>query len=196
MANPVDRRVQKTRRLLQKAFIDLIVEKGYDCITVQDILDKANVGRSTFYTHFQDKDELLHDCFAEFHNLMEQHIVVLSQGSEKTFNLEKSFDFLLNFLIFAEQNRQLLKALLSQQELSESIKNSLLANLNDPFKKRLAREKNTEIPPEIVTQYFVNAFFGTLKWWITNDILYTAQEIDRYIKQLAMPTIKTILKTY
>ena len=53
----VDRRIQRTRQLLDDALIELILEKGYDNITVQNIVDQANVGRSTFYAHFLDKDE-------------------------------------------------------------------------------------------------------------------------------------------
>src|SRR5713101_134481 len=54
-----DRRVQKTQGLLREALVSLIHEKSYDAIAVKEILDRANVGRSTFYTHFRDKDELL-----------------------------------------------------------------------------------------------------------------------------------------
>ena len=54
-----DRRSQRTRQLLSDALVALILEKRYDAITVQDILDRANVGHSTFYTHFYDKDDLL-----------------------------------------------------------------------------------------------------------------------------------------
>src|SRR5438067_7021781 len=55
----MDRRVQRTRDTLHHALISLMVEKGYDAVTVQDILDRANVGRSTFYAHYRGKDELL-----------------------------------------------------------------------------------------------------------------------------------------
>ena len=58
-AKAEDRRVQRTRALLLSALLDLIVEQGYEEITVQDIVDRANVGRSTFYAHFLDKRELL-----------------------------------------------------------------------------------------------------------------------------------------
>jgi AcrR family transcriptional regulator len=54
-----DRRIQKTRSLLHEALASLIHEKAYDSIAVKEILDRANVGRSTFYMHFRDKDELL-----------------------------------------------------------------------------------------------------------------------------------------
>src|SRR5216110_1512601 len=58
-AKPPDRRVQRTRKLLQDALISLMIEKGYEATTVQDIIDRANVGRATFYAHFADKETLL-----------------------------------------------------------------------------------------------------------------------------------------
>lgn len=57
-----DRRVHRTREVLQKALIELISEHGYDTITIQDIVDRANVGRTTFYLHYTSKDELFMGC--------------------------------------------------------------------------------------------------------------------------------------
>ena len=54
-----DRRIQRTRQSLQTALSELIVEKGYEKVTVQDVIDRANVGRSTFYVHFESLDQLL-----------------------------------------------------------------------------------------------------------------------------------------
>lgn len=54
-----DRRTQKTKKFLAEALRDLILEKGYDDVTVQDIIDRANVGRSTFYAHYESKEQLL-----------------------------------------------------------------------------------------------------------------------------------------
>jgi AcrR family transcriptional regulator len=66
-----DRRVQRTRERLQKALIELISERRYDAITIQDIVDRANVGRTTFYLHYSSKDELFMSCHeaivSEFH---------------------------------------------------------------------------------------------------------------------------------
>src|SRR3974377_1993543 len=57
-----DRRVERTRELLQKALMELISERGYDAITIQDIVDRAKVGRTTFYLHYNNKDELFLSC--------------------------------------------------------------------------------------------------------------------------------------
>jgi len=54
-----DRRIQKTKKGLAEALRQLIIEKGYDAVTVQDIIDRANTGRSTFYSHYESKDQLL-----------------------------------------------------------------------------------------------------------------------------------------
>jgi len=54
-----DRRTQKTKKFLAEALRELILEKGYDALTIQDIIDRANVGRSTFYAHYESKEQLL-----------------------------------------------------------------------------------------------------------------------------------------
>src|SRR5438128_149154 len=65
MTAPTDRRVRRTRASITDAFIGLVLEHGYDRTTVQDILNRADVGRSTFYTHFRDKESVLLSCFAD-----------------------------------------------------------------------------------------------------------------------------------
>ncbi|MGW0250243.1 TetR/AcrR family transcriptional regulator [Nocardia goodfellowii] len=66
MNDSADRRVRRTRQLLHRALIELMLERGYDRITVRDILERADVGRSTFYAHFRDKDDLLVVSSTEF----------------------------------------------------------------------------------------------------------------------------------
>src|SRR5205809_7879580 len=71
MANrATDRRVQRTRQLLQDALISMMIAKGYETTTVQDILDRANVGRATFYAHFADKETLLNSRLADLRSFL------------------------------------------------------------------------------------------------------------------------------
>ena len=74
MNKKTDRRVLRTREVLSNALVDLILEKGYEKITVQNIIDQANIGRSTFYDHFQDKQDLLEKSFGMLADDLNQHV--------------------------------------------------------------------------------------------------------------------------
>ena len=109
MSKPTpDRRIQRTRQLLLNTLIDLIVEKGYETITVQEIIDRANIGRSTFYFHFSDKEELLISGFENLRDAYEGFYKRLSPG-------QTGWDFSLILFQHAEQNHKLIKALLGKQ---------------------------------------------------------------------------------
>lgn len=70
----IDRRIQRTRKALHEAQIELILEKGFDKVTVQDVIDRANVGRSTFYLHFKDIEDLFLGGFEYLWELFEGHL--------------------------------------------------------------------------------------------------------------------------
>ena len=61
-----DRRIQHMRELLQKALIELIDDRGHDTVTIQHIVERANIGRSTFYKHYYSKDDLFMSCHESF----------------------------------------------------------------------------------------------------------------------------------
>src|SRR5262245_23066722 len=79
----LDRRIQRTRDLLHQALISLMIEKGYEVITVQDIIDRANVGRSTFYAHYVGKQDLLVSGLKGLskHLLAHQRAALATKGS-------------------------------------------------------------------------------------------------------------------
>src|SRR5258706_10394854 len=79
-----DRRSQRTRQLVHTALIELMLERRYDEITVQDIIDRANVGRSTFYAHYLDKEDLLVSGFTQVLDALRQHMEQHQQGDWRT----------------------------------------------------------------------------------------------------------------
>ena len=185
--NVLDRRVQKTRKLLQDALVELMLEKDFESVRVQDILDKANVGRSTFYIHFQDKRELLHSCFDELHNQLERAIR-LSEGEK---NIHP--DFSLELFQFVERNPLLFKALLGKHDVPAFLEDFLLTYIHEPTRTLMLHNRRTSVPPEIITHHFVSAFVGALRWWIGQDMPCPAEQIDKYFKQLVMPGVEGIL---
>jgi AcrR family transcriptional regulator len=100
-----DRRVRKTRRLLHEALVTLILERGWDAVSVRDVCEKADIGRSTFYVHFADKENLLLSGFDQLHEAMEQ-----VRSSAKV-----PFGFLGPLAAHAAENARLLQALYGRQ---------------------------------------------------------------------------------
>src|SRR5215203_478965 len=113
----VDRRVQKTRKLLQDALIQLVTEKSYESVSIREILERANVGRSTFYAHFQDKDQLLHSILDRLDELFKQHEKLFLDakkniGTADMMNLTHQFSPTLNLFQFVGQNHRFFKPML------------------------------------------------------------------------------------
>lgn len=106
-----DRRVQKTKKLLSDALVSLILEKGYEEVSIQDILDRANVGRSTFYAHYENKEQLLLFGHEHLRNL------ALKEGSDQ-------IDFLSFYRHLADKH-ELAAKLLSGGKSEEVVTRSL-----------------------------------------------------------------------
>lgn len=106
-----DRRVQKTKKLLSEALVSLILEKGYEAVSIQDILDRANVGRSTFYAHYENKEQLLLFGHEHLRNL------AVKEGASQ-------IDFLSFYLHLAERH-ELAAKLLSEEKSEVLITRSL-----------------------------------------------------------------------
>jgi len=184
-AKAEDRRVQRTRKLLQEALIALVLEKGYEAVTVQDIIDRANVGRSTFYAHFLDKQQLLLSGFEELRVfLAQQHVAMAASG-------ERRLGFSLAMFEHACSYRPVYRALIGkqsgavvrkqmQQMLTELVRNELAA---------LAPRDAAPIPLEIVVQYTVSAFMGLLIWCADHNTPDTAAQMDAIFQQLTMPGV-------
>lgn len=216
--NDLDRRVQKTRKLLQDALIELVAEKGYETITIQEILDKANVGRSTFYAHFQDKDQLLHSILDRVDELFKQHkkqVIDATKNFAKGNHMDLTLGLspTLNLFQFVGQHHRFFKAMLGNRGygifakpvydyvfahvhdiFTKPIHDDVFAHLHEPLKMLRSRGKYSSLESEIVAHYFVSALMGILVWWVEKDMPCTAEEIDRLFRQLAIPGFRSLLE--
>lgn len=213
----VDRRVQKTRKLLQDALIELVGEKGYESVTIQELLDRANVGRSTFYAHFQDKEQLLHSILDHLDELFEQHkkhVVEATKnaGSTDRMDLHRDLSPTLSLFQFVGQNHRFFKAMLGNRGYGifakpvyeyvfahihgifiKPIHEDVFAHLHEPFKTLKSRDKYSSLESEIAAHYFVSALMGVLVWWVEKDMPCTGEEIDGLFRELAMPGFRRVL---
>jgi len=184
---PPDRRTQRTRQTLSHALIALIQEKRYEAITVQDICDRANVGRSTFYAHYQDKDNLLASNFQQvMENLGSQIEWINDQFTfpvAPLFRHVQEHHHLYKALVWGGGFDVLLRA--GQQQWRAQIETHLAALL--PQGNTLA------IPPEVVIAYLAGALQTLLLWWLDWKMPYPPERMDEIFQQLVMPGVNAVL---
>lgn len=186
-----DRRIGRTRKLMHEALMALIVEKGYEAVTVQDILDRADVGRSTFYAHYRDKDELLLSGFDHLRTLFEQQQHALRTAG-KTGN-EPGFNMILELFRHTGEHHKLYKAIVGKQS-GQMIFNYLHRYLYDllivPHKALLKNRKAPPIPVEISTHWLVSSLLSLTTWWLDNNMPYPPEKMDEIYRKLIMPGIE------
>jgi AcrR family transcriptional regulator len=183
---PIDRRVARTRAMLQKAHISLILEKGYEAITVDDICDAANVGRSTFYAHYTSKEDLRR---SGLEHLREQLVDRQKHALAKPGDIrDRSLGFSLTMFEHAHDHIDLYRALVGgrggaialgtiRQILSDLVRRELAATVD--------RKSADVIPREVVVQYVVGAFMAVMIWWLDGGAKLPPQRIDTVFRRLA-----------
>lgn len=174
----MDRRQQKTRAAIFEAFSKLIEKKHYVNLTVQDIIDEANIGRSTFYAHFETKDDLLKTLCTDIFS----HVFSDGLMSEKTHDfsggdngLRAKLTHILHHVRDSETN---IAGILSC-ESGELFMRYFKEYLTQMFSKYLNEIKVTA-PADFVLNHFVGSFSETVKWWIDKRMEYTPEETVRY----------------
>lgn len=187
----MDRRQQKTRTAIFSAFTSLLAEKTYSKITVQEIIDAANVGRTTFYAHFETKDDLLKELCEELFG----HIIGIAMDCTHTHGLysdgsapESVFCHLLQHL---QENDKNIIALLSC-ESSEMFLRFFKDSLNELVRSQFInqnRKANTDIPEDFLINHISGSFVEMVLWWIKGHRKQTPEDLDRYFRAVIEPII-------
>lgn len=177
----MDRRQQKSRKAIFDAFSTLLETKRYSKITVQDIIDTANVGRSTFYAHFETKDELLNAICAEiFDHIFESvHAEDSSHAQDRSHALSDKLAHLLWHL--REQKREI-SAFLTDENSDLFLRyfKQHLALLFADF----ADTANNNVPKTFATNHYVTSFAETVKWWSNEGMTIAPDEMVAYYMEL------------
>ena len=186
----IDRRIRRTRKLLQDALLELILEKGYAAVTVQDVIDRADVGRSTFYAHFQDKESLFLSEFEALRMQFELYLTHIPMTDASPWGLS------LMMFQHAQSQRQLYKALAGKEAggvVLEYLRKFLSAVLLDHLKPQLSKRKTPQIPAEILAHYLVSTFIALLTWWLDHDLPYSAERMNDMFRQLTQPGVEAAM---
>lgn len=172
-----DRRVQRTLALLRDALMELIQEKGYDAITVQDITDRANVARTTFYLHFRDKDELLFEGMRVIYDeLVERELRVAGENTLGFLDIASASDF-----EHVAEHAAFYRVMLSERgsmaftvRVLDYLASVCLTDMVEPLE---AEGKQPRIPPGFIAHILAGAQIGVMRWWLQNDMPHTPDEM-------------------
>lgn len=159
----VDRRILKTEEAIKKAVIELMSEKKFDDITIQDISDRANINRGTLYLHYQDKFDLLG-------RLIETHINRLREMCEASSEMDYIEATLIWFAYF-EKNYLFFATMLASKG-APYFRGRFLDLLLELFKNEVAitEGKNRGLSEDIIIRFLASAYVGIVEWWFTNGM--------------------------
>ncbi len=193
MQRKQDRRVQRTRQLLRSALLSLIREKGFEALSVQDIIDRADVGRATFYAHFDNKEDLLLSGFEELKAALRQR--QSEAQSRATSDDDRALAFSHHMFSHAAEHRDLYEAMVGKRSgaLVERILHKLLLDLVREELKGAARNAGRE-PAELegLVHFIAGGLFGMLMWWLREKRALPVEELNAMFRRYTMPALGAV----
>ena len=187
----MDRRQKKSREAIFNAFTSLLSEKNYNQISVQEIIDAADVGRTTFYAHFETKDYLLKDLCEELFG----HIIDTAMGlphGHYHYSFGNTTDSVFLHLLrhLQENDRHILELLSSKN--NDLFLRYFKSNLKKLIVSQYAEKgqfQNSKLPEDYLVNHITSSFVETISWWLSHNMEESPEQITEYF----LATIEPIL---
>jgi AcrR family transcriptional regulator len=190
MGRKTDRRIERTRLLLRGALTSLIQEKGFEVLTVQEIIDRANVGRATFYAHFDNKDDLLASGFEDLReSLRARQREAMYRGRSIE---ERVLAFSHEMFAHAHEYRDVFRAMVGKRSgaaVQRLIHKLLVDLIREDVKATVAPTNKSAVPVALV-QFLAGAQLGLLLWWLDGKMRLSVEEVGTVFRRLAIPAMK------
>jgi AcrR family transcriptional regulator len=190
----IDRRIQKTRALLVSALRSLMHEKAYDAIALKEILHRANVARSTFYTHFRDKDDLLSTAMSD---LLRSSAVAPARRAEGVLR------FSLPVFQHVDQHRRAPggrphaggMTVSDRARLHERLEREIARTIDDEVRRGMHARASAQVsvPAELLIRYVTSTFTTVLDWWVDSDSALGPADVDAWFRALVAPALARAL---
>ncbi len=182
----MDRRRKKTRQAVYDALAYLLEKKTYSAITVQEIIDEADIGRSTFYSHFETKDELLKALCTEIFD----HVFADNLTKENTHDFsseEKNIRGEITHILYhLQDSSRYIKRILSC-ESGEMFMTYFKEHLEKVFRGELGK-MDTDIPKDYLLNHMVCDFAETVRWWMKHED-YSPEDISGFFFGTSLFTV-------
>ena len=186
----LDRRIQRTRDLLQRAAMELIAEKGYDAVKLSDITERANLGRTTFYLHYQNKVDLLlsgHDR-SFFKTAFEVTTIEDLFANDASPQLIAIFEQSMNLRGMYHVVMQGIDA----GPLMRGVRQQFAQGLEKKL-RRWFNEKDSSIPFSILANYVAGAQLSLIAWWLESRAAFSPQQMAQAVQQLRRAALRDAL---
>ncbi len=188
--NAGDRRVLRTKGMLSEALFALIIERGYESITVQDIAERANIGRATFYLHYHDKEQLLEDSLL---TLMDE----LTKYMEQSPALPSTYrELSVRFFRHVAEQHELYRAMLKSDGppfILSTLSRNLVLILQHRVLKPLFDESKQQIDPELLAMHAAGSLLFLAMWWLNHNLTPPAEELGAIFMRLVAPGVDIVL---
>jgi AcrR family transcriptional regulator len=193
----IDRRILRTRRSLRQAFYALILEKGYDSVSVGEITERADLGRTTFYLHYRDKEDLLMESVRDLVNGL---IAQLDQASTEYWARPEAGRLIpevpLTAITYAfqhvAQNAILYRIILRGEgtsSASQRVRDILINSVTEFIEGVRARqglEYNPELPLDVFLNGLAGAWLGLVSWWLEEERPYSPEQMAVMYEKMFM----------
>lgn len=186
----MDRRQQKTRNAIFQAFNRLLSQKSYSRITVQDIIDAANVGRTTFYAHFETKDDLLRELCTDIFD----HVIISARDMTMTRNrlvgTETPVDMVTHILWHLNENSKNITGVLSCEsgELFLRYFREYVSQLLSPWLQEV--DTTADIPRDFLLDHISASFVNVIQYWIKCGMVQSPETITSYFMAAIGPLLR------
>jgi len=190
--NEQDRRTLKTHQAIHEALFSLMLEKQYNKITIQNIIDRANVGRSTFYAHYATKDELLFSSIEHLLEMLNKYIIsyVESKGDKsRLIPVTELFEHI-------QENSRILRGLINAESADlffDKVQAYWNNRLEEYFNSKCPKGKEPKVPITVLANHISSTLIYMLKWWVNNKMPYSPLQMDQYFQELINPCIHSII---
>ena len=183
-----DLRVKRSRKLLRDALMSLIAEKKFDAISVQEICDRAMIHRTTFYKHYEGKDDLLRFIIQEISEALTANFPT-PDVSLATASYDKSPEYLIQVFTHIAEYKTFYKAMLSGAGVGVFrlfLKDQLVKWVFSRTQRLVERNDSLPVPVAIMAQYGIGGFLNLVTWWLEQEMPYTPEQMALYVLRLSL----------
>ncbi len=188
-----DRRILRTRKLIQEALIDLTIQKGFAAVTVRDITEYAGVNRATFYRHYKDKFDLLEQYAEEVYQLLDLPPETALPAPRKGGPGDKPASGLARMLEHVSSHAKFYRVMLGRNgdpafadKIRHYVERRMRRSLPDSLQQGQASA-------DLYLSYLSSGSVGAIRWWLEHDMVYTPAELAALASRLAAADLDVVL---